>query len=129
VDVDGEPLTRYRCDGLIVSSPTGSTAYSLAAGGALVFPTADVFSLTPICPHTLSNRSLILPLTATIHIKTMSSNPSTVLSADGQVVCELAAGEIVKMRRSRRTVRLMHLADSSFFEALRRKLHWRGANL
>ena len=129
VVVDGEPLTRYRCDGLIVSSPTGSTAYSLAAGGALVFPTADVFSLTPICPHTLSNRSLILPLTATIHIKATSANPATVLSADGQVVCELAAGEIVKVRKSRRTVRLMHLADSSFFEALRRKLHWRGANL
>ena len=63
VSVDGDPLTRYRCDGLIVSSPTGSTAYSLAAGGAVVFPTADVFALTPICPHTLSNRSLILPLT------------------------------------------------------------------
>ena len=61
VRVDGEPLTRYRCDGLIVSSPTGSTAYSLAAGGAVVFPTADVLALTPICPHTLSNRSLILP--------------------------------------------------------------------
>ncbi|HMP81351.1 MAG TPA: NAD(+)/NADH kinase [Verrucomicrobiota bacterium] len=129
VTVDGEPLTRYRCDGLIVSSPTGSTAYSLAAGGALIVPTADVFSITPICPHTLSNRSLILPLTATIHIKAMSANPATVLSADGQVVCELDAGEIVKVRRSRRTVRLMHLADSSFFEALRRKLHWRGANL
>jgi NAD+ kinase len=129
VDVDGEPLTRYRCDGLIVSSPTGSTAYSLAAGGALVFPTADVFSLTPICPHTLSNRSLILPLTATIHIKTVSAKPATVLSADGQVINELATGDVVTVQRSQRTVRLMHLADSSFFEALRRKLHWRGANL
>src|SRR4029077_17380711 len=66
VSVDGAPLTRYRCDGLIVSSPTGSTAYSLAAGGAVVFPTADVLQLTPICPHTLSNRSLILPSTSTI---------------------------------------------------------------
>lgn len=129
VDVDGEPLTRYRCDGLIVSSPTGSTAYSLAAGGALVFPTADVFALTPICPHTLSNRSLILPLTATIRIKAVSAKPATVLSADGQVVAELAVGDVVTVRRSRRTVRLMHLADSSFFEALRRKLHWRGTNL
>lgn len=129
VDVNGEPLTRYRCDGLIVSSPTGSTAYSLAAGGALVFPTADVLELTPICPHTLTNRSLILPLTATIRIKAISAKPATVLSADGQVVSELAAGDVVTVRRSQRTVRLMHLADSSFFEALRRKLHWRGANL
>ena len=129
VGVNGEPLTRYRCDGLIISSPTGSTAYALAAGGALVFPTAEVFSITPVCPHTLSNRSLILPLTATIQVRAVSPKPSTILSADGQVVTELAAGDMVTVRRSRRTVRLMHLADSSFFEALRRKLHWRGANL
>lgn len=127
VNVDGDPLTRYRCDGLIVSSPTGSTAYSLAAGGALVFPTAEVFALTPICPHTLSNRSLILPLQATISITAISPRPSTILSSDGENVTELDAGDVVTIRRSHRTVRLMHLADSSFFEALRRKLHWRGA--
>jgi len=127
VNVDGDPLTRYRCDGLIVSSPTGSTAYSLAAGGALVFPTAEVFALTPICPHTLSNRSLILPLQATIRITAISPKPATILSSDGENVTELDAGDVVTIRRSHRTVRLMHLADSSFFEALRRKLHWRGA--
>jgi NAD+ kinase len=129
VSVDGEPVTRYRCDGLVVSSPTGSTAYSLAAGGAVVFPTADVFALTPICPHTLSNRSLILPLTSAIRVKAISPQPATVLSADGQMVSELSAGDVVTIRRSQSTVRLMHLADSSFFEALRRKLHWRGANV
>jgi len=127
VDVNGEPLTRYRCDGLIVSSPTGSTAYSLAAGGALVFPTAEVFALTPICPHTLSNRSLIVPLSATIRIKPINPTPSTILSADGQVISVLSPGDAVTVRRSRHTIRLMQLADSSFFEALRRKLHWRGA--
>src|SRR5207237_7061327 len=68
VRVDGESLTRYRCDGLIISSPTGSTAYSLAAGGAVVFPTAQVMAITPICPHTLSNASVILPITATIEV-------------------------------------------------------------
>jgi NAD+ kinase len=129
VSVDGEPLTRYRCDGLIVSSPTGSTAYSLAAGGAVVFPTADVFQLTPICPHTLSNRSLILPLTANISVKVVNPKPSTVFSADGQLVTELSAGDEITIRRGRRAVRLMHLEDSSFFETLRVKLHWRGANL
>jgi NAD+ kinase len=129
VSVNGDPLARYRCDGLIVSSPTGSTAYSLAAGGAVVFPTADVFALTPICPHTLSNRSLILPLTATIEVKVVSPKPATILSADGQVVSELAAGDRIMMRRARRTVRLMHLAGSSFCETLRCKLHWRGASL
>lgn len=128
VSVDDEPLTRYRCDGLIISSPTGSTAYSLAAGGALVFPTAEVFQLTPICPHTLTNRSLILPLTATIRIKVMTPKPATILSADGNVVAELNAGDQVEICRSRRTVRLVHLRNSSFFESLRAKLHWRGAN-
>jgi NAD+ kinase len=129
VRVDGDALTRYRCDGLIISSPTGSTAYSLAAGGAVVFPTAEVFALTPICPHTLSNRALILPMTATIEVEIISPKPATILSADGQVVSELAAGDRLRIRRARRTVRLMHLAGSSFCETLRRKLHWRGATL
>jgi NAD+ kinase len=129
VSVDDEAVTRYRCDGLIISSPTGSTAYSLAAGGALVCPTAEVLQLTPICPHTLTNRSLILPLSSTVRIKVMNPKPATILSADGQVVTELNAGDEVIIRRSDRTVRLMHLQDSSFFESLRAKLHWRGANL
>ena len=129
VSVNGEWVTRYRCDGLIISSPTGSTAYSLAAGGAVIFPTADVLALVPICPHAMSNRPLILPLSSTIGIKAISPAPATILSADGQLVGELDAGDVVTIRRSRRTVRLMHLADSSFLEALRRKLHWRGAYL
>lgn len=129
VDVNADPLTRYRCDGLIVSSPTGSTAYSLAAGGAVVLPTAEVFELTPICPHTLSNRSLIVPLNATIRIKPVSENTATILSADGEVITELATGEVVTVRRSRHSVKLMQLAGSSFFEALRQKLQWRGAYL
>ena len=74
VSVDGEPITRYRCDGLIISSPTGSTAYSLAAGGPIVLPTAEVFCLTPISPHSLSNRSIILPLSATIRVPGFTSS-------------------------------------------------------
>lgn len=129
VDVNSDPLTRYRCDGLIVSSPTGSTAYSLAAGGAVLLPTAEVFALTPICPHTLSNRSLIVPLNATIRIKPVSAKTTTILSADGEIITELLPGDTVTVRRSRHSVKLMQLADSSFFEALRRKLQWRGAYL
>lgn len=129
VSVSSQPLTRYRCDGLIVSSPTGSTAYALAAGGAVVFPTAEVFELTPICPHTLSNRSLILPLTSTIDVSLTGPKLSTILSADGQIVAELSPGDSIQISRSRQTVRLMQLAGSSFFETLRRKLHWRGAYL
>src|ERR1041385_5825412 len=129
VRVDGESLTRYRCDGLIFSSPTGSTAYSLAAGGAVAFPTADVMSLTPICPHTLTNRSLIMPMSVTIAVKVISPKPSTILSADGQMVCELTTGDLITIKRSRRAVRLMNLAGSSFCETLRKKLHWRGGSL
>jgi NAD+ kinase len=129
VSVDGEPITRYRCDGLIISSPTGSTAYSLAAGGAIVLPTAEVFCLTPISPHSLSNRSIILPLSSAIRIKANNPLPSTLMSADGQVVAELDAGDEVTIRRSRSSVRLIHLGEGSFLEALRRKLHWRGTYL
>jgi len=129
VRIDADPLTRYRCDGLIVSSPTGSTAYSLAAGGAVVFPTAAVLEISPICPHTLSNRSLIVPITSKIEVKVINPKPATILSADGQVVSELSAGDTLTIQRSRRSVRLMHLAGSSFCETLRRKLHWRGTSL
>ncbi|HZR21813.1 MAG TPA: NAD(+)/NADH kinase [Verrucomicrobiae bacterium] len=129
VCIDGELLTQYRCDGLIFSTPTGSTAYSLAAGGAVVFPTSEVIEITPICPHTLSNRSLVVPLKARIDVKIISPKPSTILSADGQVISELSAGDCLTIRQSRRKVRLMHLTGSSFCETLRRKLHWRGATL
>jgi len=129
VRVDGELLTRYRCDGLIVSSPTGSTAYSLAAGGAVIFPTTQVVALTPICPHTLSNRALVLPLTSTIEVTVITPKLATILSADGQVLREMFAGERVTIRRNSRAVRLMHLAGTSFCETLRRKLHWRGTPL
>lgn len=129
VSVDGDPVTRYRCDGLIFSTPTGSTAYSLAAGGAVVHPTAKVMELTPISPHTLSNRSLILPSSAVIHVTSCSPSGSTLLSADGQITSELAEDDTVVIRQSRRHVRFVHLAGSSFFEALRHKLHWRGAYL
>ena len=129
VSVDGEIITRYRGDGLIVSSPTGSTAYSLAAGGPIVLPTAEVMTLTPICPHALSNRSIIMPLSSTICIKAANPSPATILSADGQVVANLDSGDVVTIRRSRRAVRLARLADSSFLEAMRGKLHWRGTYL
>ncbi len=129
VSVNGEHITRYRCDGLIVSSPTGSTAYSLAAGGAIVLPTAEVFVLTPICPHALSNRSIILPLSATLRVKAVKTEPATFLNADGQIIGELMNGDEITIRRSQSTVRLVHLADGSFLEALRRKLHWRGTYL
>ena len=129
VSVDEEVLTRYRCDGLIVCSPTGSTAYSLAAGGAVVSPTADVFTITPICPHTLSNRSVIVGLNSTVQVKVLSRALPAVLTADGQVPTPMGPGDWAVIRRSRHRIRLLHLAGSSFFKTLRRKLNWSGSNV
>ena len=127
--VDDDLVTTYIADALIVATPTGSTAYSLSAGGAVVFPTAEVFTLTPICPHTLSNRSLILSLDSVIQIRPLTPRPTAVLSADGEPLSELSRGDVLTIRRSAHTVRLMHLRGSSFFAALRQKLHWRGTTL
>jgi NAD+ kinase len=129
VRVDDDVLTRYRCDGLIVSSPTGSTAYSLSAGGAIVTPDAEVFTLTPICPHTLSNRSVIVSLRSKVRVTVLSRRVDTVLSADGQWPLPLRGGDVITIRRSRKAIQLLHLADSSFFETLRRKLNWSGSHV
>jgi NAD+ kinase len=129
VSVDDAVLTRYRCDGLIISSPTGSTAYSLAAGGAVVSPNAEVLMLTPICPHTLSNRSVIISLNSLVRVKVLSEKLEIILSADGQVQTGLGAGDVVTIRSSQRIVNLARLAGSSFFETLRQKLHWSGSTV
>ena len=106
VKVNGEVLTVYRCDGLVVSSATGSTAYSLAAGGAIVAPDAGVFSITPICPHTLSNRAVIVGQQSTVEVRVLDQQREATLCADGRDVVELAADNPVTIRRSRRTVKL-----------------------
>lgn len=129
VEVNGEILTRYRGDGLIVSSPTGSTAYSLSAGGAIVSPSAPVFAITPICPHTLSNRSVIVGLTSRIAVRVLTERLEVTLTADGQVEKNLRFQDEVVVRQSRRYARLLHLNGSSFFDTLRRKLHWSGSNV
>jgi NAD+ kinase len=127
VSVDDEPLTRYRGDGLIVSSPTGSTAYSLAAGGPIINPDANVFAITPICAHALSNRSLIVSLDSTIKVKLITENVETIVAADGHLETSLGVGDVVTIRRSARVVHLLHPGGSSFFETIRRKLHWSGS--
>jgi NAD+ kinase len=129
VTVNDEMLTVYRCDGLIVCSPTGSTAYSLAAGGAVVAPSAEVFTLTPICPHTLSNRSVIVNFDCVVRVRVLSKRVETILTADGQPPRPLSEGDVVTIRRSRHEIRLLHLARSSFFETLRRKLGWSGSHV
>jgi NAD+ kinase len=127
VSVNGETLTTYRCDGLILSSPTGSTAYSLAAGGAVVSPSAPVLTITPICPHTLSNRSVIVSSESVIEVRVLSKKIEIFLTADGQVQLPVFAGSVVSVCKSARTVRLVRLPGSSFFKTLRQKLNWSGS--
>ena len=129
VAVDDIALTTYRCDGLIVSSPTGSTAYSLSAGGAIVSPSAEVFTITPICPHTLSNRSVLVSLSSAVRVKVKNRKPPTIMASDGQVISDLSAGDEVVIRRSRRIVRLLRLEGTSFFKTLNQKLNWSGSNV
>lgn len=128
VEVDGEPLTTYRSDGLIISTPAGSTAYSLAAGGAVVTPRAEVLTLNPICPQALSNRPLIISFSSTIKVTILKHRAESYLSADGQMMAELHQGDQVKIRRSRQKARLIRLEGNSFFETLRHKLNWSGSH-
>jgi NAD+ kinase len=127
VSVNNAPVTCYRGDGLIVCSPTGSTAYSLSAGGPIINPGADVLAITPICPHALSNRSVVVSLNSVVQVKLVSEKIETIVSADGQVQTPMAPGDVLTIRRSRRTVNLLHLGGTSFFDTVRRKLHWRGS--
>jgi NAD+ kinase len=129
VRVNDVLLTRYRCDGFIASSPTGSTAYSLAAGGAIVSPDTEALTLTPICPHTLSIRPVVVNLASTVEVKLVSSRLLATVAADGQQQVELAVGDTVTIRRSARSVRMLQLEGSNFFSTLRLKLGWSGSNL
>jgi NAD+ kinase len=129
VSVNDKELTCYRGDGLIVSSPTGSTAYSLSAGGPIISPSADVFAITPICAHALSNHSVIVSLASTVKVRLRSEDMETIVSADGQLQATLGIGQSITIRRSRRSVKLLHLGGSSFFDTLRQKLHWSGSSV
>jgi len=129
VSVDDQPLTRYRGDGLIVSSPTGSTAYSLSAGGPIISPEARVFAITPICPHAVSNRSVIIGSDSIVRVKLLSRQMETIIAADGQLQATLSADDAITIRRSRRSAKLLRLGGSSFFAAVRKKLHWSGSSV
>jgi len=122
--VDGTYLTTYRADGLIVSTPTGSTAYSLSAGGPIVHPGMGAIVVTPICPHTLTNRSLVVADTAAVEVVVRSVGQDVHLTLDGQRGVELAPGDRVAIRKSAARTRLVHCPDRDWFSVLRQKLRW-----
>lgn len=128
VTINDEFLTTFRADGLIISTPTGSTAYNLAAGGPILYPTMETFVLTPICPFTLTNRPIIIPNTATIQIRMGKESEETViLTFDGQVGFDLFNGDKVIISKSKGKIKLLRPPDHSYFKILRTKLMWGGA--
>ena len=128
VTINDEILTTFRADGLIISTPTGSTAYNLSAGGPILYPTIESFILTPICPFTLTNRPIIVPDSAIIKIKMGKESEGTVvLTFDGQVGFNLHHDDIVLIHKSREKINLFRPTDHSYFRILRTKLMWGGA--
>lgn len=124
VTAEGERFCEYRADGLIVSTPTGSTAYALSAGGPIVYPSLGVLVLAPICPHTLSNRPVVLPDSFEIEVHVKSpDHDATILSIDGQESAELGDDDYVRIRRGRYAVVLIR-SPHPYFEIWRDKLHW-----
>ncbi|MCX6875157.1 MAG: NAD(+)/NADH kinase [Verrucomicrobia bacterium] len=125
--VNGELLNHYRADGLIVATPTGSTAYSLSAGGPLVEPSAAVFVITPICPHSLSQRSLVLSDDAVVEISPDAADCGPMLfTADGRDTTRIEPGDRIEVRKAAKALHLLMLEDRSFYQALRQKLRWQG---
>ncbi|RJP14845.1 MAG: NAD(+)/NADH kinase [Candidatus Abyssobacteria bacterium SURF_5] len=122
--VDEEFLATYACDGLIISTPTGSTAHSLSAGGPIIYPEAEAIVITPICPHMLTNRPLVLSSNQVTRVVIASEHASPGLMIDGQIAVELHQWDQVIIKKSPHTIRLAASANKSYFEVLRNKLNW-----
>ena len=124
VRIQGQFVTNLRGDGLIVSTPTGSTAYSLSAGGPIINPAVEGLILTPVCPHTLTHRPLIVPLNAEIDVTLTSKDDGAMATLDGQVGVAMTQGDTVEIMASEHRTRLIRFPESSYYEVLREKLKW-----
>jgi len=124
ISIDDRYLTHYRADGLIVATPTGSTAYNLSAGGPIVYPTAHSTILTPICPFTLTNRPIILPSDVSIEVELGERIKDVTLTCDGQVGCQLASSDQIIISAAPNPLRLIKTPAVDYFEILRTKLKW-----
>ena len=123
VRANDQPFCTYRADGLIISTPTGSTAYALSAGGPIVFPTLGVVVLAPICPHTLSNRPIVLPDSTELEVRVNVSDHDATLTVDGQESSMVGAEDFIRIKRGAHGVSLVR-SEHGYFEVWRNKLHW-----
>jgi len=127
--VNGEALTEFNADGLIVATPTGSTAYSLSAGGPILDPESGVLVITPICPHVLTNRSIIVAETSIIEIEVSDPDYPVFLTLDGRQPIRVKRGSTINIRKAKKALPLAALPDVSFFNVVRQKLKWSGSNV
>ena len=126
VFIDGESIGTYAADGVVISTPTGSTAYSLSAGGPVVVPTVESMLITPISPHTLGIRPLVIPPDAEVTVEANESPTELLVTVDGQVGTKFVKGEQLKVRRADNPVRIVRFPGTTFFERMRVKLGWGG---
>lgn len=124
VTIDGRFVSRVRSDGLILSSPTGSTAYSLSAGGPIVLPSVDAMVMTPIAPHMLTNRPLVIPGDSQVEVQVHNPGEAVYVTVDGQVGEELRGDDGVRVERSDRVIKLVVSPKRDYFQVLRSKLRW-----
>lgn len=124
VTVGDDHLTSVRADGLILATPTGSTAYSLSAGGPILHPTLHCMVLTPICPHMLANRPIAIPDSSIVRVKLASATEGAMLTLDGQVACPVRKNDIIEVRKSKRKATIIKHPTKDYYEILRAKLKW-----
>jgi len=124
LSVNGNAVARIRADGIIFATPTGSTAYSLAAGGSIAHPSVSVILVTPVCPHSLTNRPLILPGSAQISVELPKFHEEVLVTVDGQVSKALRPGDVIRVGQAKQTVRFVISEEKSYFDILRTKLNW-----
>ena len=129
VRVNGESLTEFNADGLIVATPTGSTAYSLSAGGPIMSPDSGVLAIAPICPHVLTNRSIIISDQSIIEVDVTEHDYAVYLTVDGREPLRLDTGAVVRITKADKTLPLAVMPDTSFFSVVRQKLKWSGSNI
>ena len=124
VRVNSQYMTSYRADGLIIATPTGSTAYSLSAGGPIIHPSMEALVLSPICPFTLTNRSIVIPDQSLIQVELATENENVRVTFDGQEGCDMLQGDILEVKKAQTSIQLIQAPGKNYYQTLRNKLHW-----